>query len=103
MDRYLFQRRLPLGGRQWAGLHPVINAGSLEAGEFIKLAGIVYRDVNIVLELATFAEFVGLDIWPLLEAAETDSETGLLRRESGRRPLRSKAGGHADKAAARLL
>jgi hypothetical protein len=59
---------------QWAGLHPVINVGGLEAGA----AGMVYRDVNIALvnELASIAEVVGLDIWPLLAAANTDGETG---------------------------
>jgi nucleotide sugar dehydrogenase len=66
--------------RRWLGA-PVINVGSLEAAEFVKLAGMVYRDVNIALvnELATFAEVSGLDIWPLLEAANTDGETALLR------------------------
>jgi nucleotide sugar dehydrogenase len=66
--------------RQWLGA-PVINVGSLEAAEFVKLAGMVYRDVNIALvnELATFAEVAGLDVWRLLEAANTDGETELLR------------------------
>jgi len=65
--------------RQWLGA-PVINVGSLEAAEFVKLAGMVYRDINIALanELATFAEAAGLDVWPLLKAANSDAETALL-------------------------
>jgi nucleotide sugar dehydrogenase len=59
---------------------PVINVGTLEAAEFVKLAGMVYRDVNIALanELAGYGEAVGLDIWPLITAANTDGETHML-------------------------
>jgi nucleotide sugar dehydrogenase len=66
--------------RRWLGA-PVIDVGSLEAAEFVKLAGMVYRDVNIALanELAAFSEVVGLDIWPILRAANTDGETALLQ------------------------
>jgi hypothetical protein len=48
----------PSAGGPWAGLHSVINVGSLKAG----VAGMVYRDVNIALvnELANFAEVVVL-------------------------------------------
>jgi nucleotide sugar dehydrogenase len=66
--------------RRWLGA-PTINVGTLEAAEFVKLAGMIYRDVNIALanELAVFAEAAGLDVWPLLDAANTDRETHLLR------------------------
>jgi nucleotide sugar dehydrogenase len=60
---------------------PVIEVESLEAAEFVKLAGMVYRDVNIALanELAAFAVHHGLEPWRLLDAADTDGETHLLR------------------------
>jgi nucleotide sugar dehydrogenase len=66
--------------RRWLGA-PVTDVGSLEAAEFVKLAGMIYRDVNIALanELATFAEGLGLDVWPVLLAANTDGETALLQ------------------------
>jgi perosamine synthetase len=59
---------------------PVINVGSLEAAELVKLAGMVYRDVNIALanELARYAEALGLDLGPVIEAANTDGEAYLL-------------------------
>jgi nucleotide sugar dehydrogenase len=65
---------------RWLGA-PTINVGTLEAAEFVKLTGMIYRDVNIALanELAAFAETAGLDIWPLLDASDTDGETHLLR------------------------
>jgi nucleotide sugar dehydrogenase len=65
--------------RQYLGA-PVVNVGSLEAAEFVKLSGMIYRDVNIALanELAHYAEIVGLDIWPLIEATNTDGETNML-------------------------
>jgi len=66
--------------RRWLGA-PVIEVGSLEAAEFVKLAGMAYRDVNIALanELAAFGEALGLDVWSLLRAANTDGETDLLQ------------------------
>jgi nucleotide sugar dehydrogenase len=59
---------------------PVLNLGSLEAAEFAKIAGMIYRDVNIALanELAAYAESVGLDFRPVREAANTDGEAALL-------------------------
>jgi nucleotide sugar dehydrogenase len=59
---------------------PVINVDSLEAAEFAKLAGMVYRDVNIALanELAAYAEEVGLDFHRIANAANTDGESALL-------------------------
>ncbi len=63
----------------------VMNVGTLETAEFVKLAGMVYRDVNIALanELAVFSETSGIDFWKVLEAANTDGETFLLRPSIG--------------------
>lgn len=60
---------------------PVIRLGSLEQSELAKIAGMVYRDVNIALsnELARFASASGLDLGPVLAAANTDGEAALLR------------------------
>jgi nucleotide sugar dehydrogenase len=60
---------------------PVIDVGPLEAAEFVKLAGMVYRDVNIAVanQLAGYAEAIGFDTWPIFEAANTDGETALLK------------------------
>ena len=59
---------------------PVIDVGTPEAAEFVKLAGMLYRDVNIALanELAAYAEATGLDSVELFEAANTDGECALL-------------------------
>lgn len=59
---------------------PVMNVGTLEASELVKLAGMVYRDVNIALsnELSRYAETLGIDILPVIEAANTDGEAALL-------------------------
>lgn len=58
----------------------VIEMASIEMAEFVKLAGMIYRDVNIALanELAAYAEQAGLDAWAAAAAANTDEETGLL-------------------------
>jgi len=59
---------------------PVIDVETLEAAEFVKLAGMIYRDVNIALanQLAGYAEASGLDSAGLFEAANTDGECALL-------------------------
>lgn len=59
---------------------PVINIGTLEAAELVKLAGMLYRDVNIALsnQLACYAETVGADIHQVIRAANTDGEANLL-------------------------
>ena len=59
---------------------PVINVKTLEASEFVKLAGMVYRDVNIAIanELARFAELKGIDVKETFPAANTDGEAYLL-------------------------
>lgn len=59
---------------------PVINVGTLEASELVKLAGMIYRDVNIALsnELAAFSECLGIDFDAVRAAANTDGEADLL-------------------------
>jgi nucleotide sugar dehydrogenase len=59
---------------------PVMNVGTLEAAEFVKLAGMVYRDVNIGLanQLAEYAEVVGLDLTALRAAINSDDEAAVL-------------------------
>ncbi len=60
---------------------PVINVDSLEAAEFVKLAGVAFRDVNIALanELARYADAIGVDAELIIKAANTDGEAALLR------------------------
>lgn len=59
---------------------PTMNMGTLEAAELVKLAGMVYRDVNIALvnELARYADSTGIDIERVIEAANSDAESSLL-------------------------
>jgi nucleotide sugar dehydrogenase len=59
---------------------PVLNLGTLEAAEMVKLAGMIYRDVNIALanELARYAESAGVDFEAVRRAANTDGEAALL-------------------------
>jgi nucleotide sugar dehydrogenase len=60
---------------------PVINVGTLETAEMVKLAGMVYRDVNIALanELARYCEAAGIDFPAVLQAANNDGEASLLQ------------------------
>lgn len=60
---------------------PVDNVGTLEAAEMVKLAGMLYRDVNIALanELAGYAEEVGVDLTQLFGAINSDGEAQLLQ------------------------
>lgn len=60
---------------------PVAPVASLEAAEFAKLAGMVYRDVNIALanELARYAEAAGIDLPALIPPTNTDAESALLQ------------------------
>ena len=59
---------------------PIINVGTLEAAEFAKLAGMIYRDVNIALanELSAYAEAAGIDFHRARAASNTDGEAHLL-------------------------
>ena len=59
---------------------PIIDVGTPEAAEFVKLAGMIYRDVNIALanQLSNYAEAAGLDAIDLFDAANTDGESELL-------------------------
>jgi nucleotide sugar dehydrogenase len=64
---------------------PVINVGSLETAEMVKLAGMIYRDVNIALanELARYCEAAGIDFPAIVEAANNDGEANLLQAGIG--------------------
>ena len=59
---------------------PTIDVGTLEAAELVKLAGMVYRDVNIALanEIARYAEAVGVDLHAILPAINSDGEATML-------------------------
>jgi nucleotide sugar dehydrogenase len=63
----------------------ILNVGSLETAEFIKLGGMIYRDVNIALanELAAYAERVDVDLPTVVRAANTDGETFMLEAGIG--------------------
>lgn len=58
----------------------VIDVGPLEAAEMVKLAGMIYRDVNIALvnEMARYSERLGIDVSELIAATNTDGEAHLL-------------------------
>ena len=69
---------------------PVINVGALETAEMVKLAGMVYRDVNIALanELARYCEAAGIDFPAVVQAANNDGEAEPpARRHRSRRAL----------------
>jgi nucleotide sugar dehydrogenase len=59
----------------------VINAETLEAAELTKLAGMLYRDVNIALvnQLAMYAMARQVDLHKVIEWANTDGESALLQ------------------------
>lgn len=54
---------------------------SIEAAELLKLAGMIYRDVNIALsnQLAQFADISGVDYADLIPLINTDREANLLQ------------------------
>lgn len=54
---------------------------SIEAAEMLKLAGMIYRDVNIALsnQLAKFANARGIDFTALIPVINTDGEASLLQ------------------------
>lgn len=78
LDEASADRALHLYGKYLGA--PVINVQSLEAAELAKLAGMLYRDVNIALanELAALGEKVGVDFELVRDAANTDGESNLL-------------------------
>ncbi|MFT5123585.1 MAG: nucleotide sugar dehydrogenase [Kiritimatiellia bacterium] len=63
----------------WLGA-PITRVESLEAAEFVKLAGMLYRDVNIALanEVARYAEQVGVDFPAIQDAINSNGEAALL-------------------------
>ncbi|PZR22725.1 MAG: hypothetical protein DI535_25530 [Citrobacter freundii] len=54
---------------------------SIEAAEMLKLAGMIYRDLNIALsnQLAMFAQQAGIDFASLIPLINTDNEANLLQ------------------------
>jgi len=58
----------------------VISVGTLEAAEFTKLVGMLYRDVNIALvnQISRYAEAIGMDLGRIIPAANTNGEAHLL-------------------------
>lgn len=78
LDEASGDRALHLYGKYLGA--PVINVETLEAAELSKLAGMLYRDVNIALanELAAISECMGVDFGLVREAANTDGESNLL-------------------------
>lgn len=54
---------------------------SIEAAEMLKLAGMIYRDLNIALsnQLAMFAQNAGIDFASLIPLINTDNEANLLQ------------------------
>jgi nucleotide sugar dehydrogenase len=59
----------------------IIPMPSLEAAEMVKLAGMLYRDVNIALvnEMSRYCDRMGLNILDIIEAANTNGEAHLLQ------------------------
>ena len=56
------------------------TVSSIECAEMIKLAGMVYRDINIAIsnQLAVFSKKAGIDYTDVLRFANTDGEAFLL-------------------------
>lgn len=54
---------------------------SIESAELIKLAGMVYRDINIAIsnQLAQFSNSIGVDLIKLIELINSDNEANLLQ------------------------
>ncbi len=59
---------------------PISGVGSLEASEFAKVGGMVYRDVSIALanELGWYAKQLGIDFREMIRVTNTDGEANLL-------------------------
>jgi nucleotide sugar dehydrogenase len=59
----------------------IINAGTLEAAEMVKLAGMVYRDINIAIvnEMAMYCDSIGVNIENIIRMANTNGEAHLLQ------------------------
>lgn len=57
------------------------RVASIEAAEIVKLAGMIYRDVNIALanQIATFANKAGINYTDLIPLINTDREANLLQ------------------------
>ncbi len=67
---------------QWFFAKELLHTlNSIEAAEMLKLAGMMYRDVNIALsnQLAQFADTAGIDFTDLIPLINTDREANLLQ------------------------
>ena len=58
----------------------VINVGTTDSSEMVKLTGMIFRDVNIALanELAGYSEAKSINFTELIEAINSDGEANLL-------------------------
>ena len=70
-----------MSARTCARPNGVWDLGSAEAAEFTKLAETTYRDVNIALanEFARFAEATGINVYEVIEAANSQPYSHLHR------------------------
>lgn len=61
-------------------LSEIVSVGSLESAEMVKLAGMVYRDVNIALanEIARYCDKIGVNLNDIVNVVNTDREAHLL-------------------------
>jgi nucleotide sugar dehydrogenase len=59
----------------------IIDVGTLERAEMVKLAGMIYRDVNIALvnELARYCDRMGINLFEIIPVVNTDGEANLLQ------------------------
>ena len=59
----------------------VTGVDSIEAAEMVKMAGMMYRDINIALanQLAVFAGVAGINLPALTDLINSDGEAGLLQ------------------------
>ncbi|MBI5409244.1 MAG: nucleotide sugar dehydrogenase [Nitrospirae bacterium] len=59
----------------------LISVGTLEKAEMVKLAGMIYRDVNIALanELSRYCDNVGINLSEIIPFVNTDGEAHLLQ------------------------
>ncbi|MBP7557251.1 MAG: nucleotide sugar dehydrogenase, partial [Chitinophagaceae bacterium] len=80
LDAEAGQAALKIYGHFFRSEQLILLPGT-EAAEFMKLAGMVYRDVNIALsnQLAMFAQATGLDLVDLIPLINADQEAALLQ------------------------
>lgn len=59
----------------------ILNAGTLENAEMVKIAGMIYRDVNIALvnEMSRYCDMIGVNLPEIIPFVNTNGEANLLR------------------------